>query len=333
MSAGRALGAGELTYAAGYAAAVAEARAIAIKWRDENKIAAAKARKRDSRLSAAGFDSPGMADQLDGAAIECNAIADAIARLTPTPDSERAGGSEAGERQRVALLDLLAVIHRDGGHKTQAIGWELAAKQAMQIVANLHARTPTPERAGGWQQEQVEELAKLIPEVTQADIDMANDYLSSAFRCTATLAERFARHRLATLVQPNPEAGAVEAVARRAYAMRPIKVISQTMAEVTGKPLGAELSWDDIVDGGGNHDGLLWIVGNVLAALAQPTGEQPEAVERVAKAIKSVWDARMQQEADASDGAMDYEPGPWQEWEPEAKAAVAAMARFAGGRP
>ncbi len=36
-------------------------------------------------------------------------------------------------------------------------------------------------------------------EVTQADIDMANDYLSSAFRCTATLAERFARHRIQSL--------------------------------------------------------------------------------------------------------------------------------------
>lgn len=32
-------------------------------------------------------------------------------------------------------------------------------------------------------------------EITQADRDRANEYLSSAFRCTETLAERFARHR------------------------------------------------------------------------------------------------------------------------------------------
>jgi len=38
----------------------------------------------------------------------------------------------------------------------------------------------------------------LPPEgVTQEDIDLANDYLSSAFRCTATLAERFAKARIA----------------------------------------------------------------------------------------------------------------------------------------
>jgi hypothetical protein len=75
----------------------------------------------------------------------------------------------------------------------------------------------------------------------------------------------------------NGQQDQVEAVARRAYAMRPIKVISQALAEVTGKPLGAELTWDDVVDGGGNHDGLLCTVGNVLAALDQPTGEQPGA--------------------------------------------------------
>lgn len=39
---------------------------------------------------------------------------------------------------------------------------------------------------------------KMTEVVIQADLDMANDYLSSAFRCTATLAERFARHRSQT---------------------------------------------------------------------------------------------------------------------------------------
>lgn len=53
-------------------AALREAAAIAEKWRDENRLAAAKCRKRDN----------GMAEMLDGAAIECNAIMGAILNLT-----------------------------------------------------------------------------------------------------------------------------------------------------------------------------------------------------------------------------------------------------------
>jgi len=45
--------------------------------------------------------------------------------------------------------------------------------------------------------------------VTQADIDMANDYFTSAFRCTATLAERFARVRNAAAPQPPATGGAL----------------------------------------------------------------------------------------------------------------------------
>jgi len=55
--------------------------------------------------------------------------------------------------------------------------------------------------------------------------------------------------------------------------------------------------------------------------MTEPSG----AVEAVARAIKAVWDAQSQLEADNSGGAMEYEPGPWQEWEPEARAAIAAM--------
>ena len=55
--------------------------------------------------------------------------------------------------------------------------------------------------------------------------------------------------------------------------------------------------------------------------MTEPSG----AVEAVARAIKAVWDTQSQLEADNSGGAMEYEPGPWQEWEPEARAAIAAM--------
>lgn len=58
-----------------------EAALIAEKWRDENRAAAAKARTRESRMAGLGVDHPGMAEMLDGAAIECNAIAGAIREL------------------------------------------------------------------------------------------------------------------------------------------------------------------------------------------------------------------------------------------------------------
>lgn len=61
-----------------------EAARVADKWRDENKAAAARARTREGRLERAGFDHPGMADMLEGAAIECNAIAQAIRELKGT---------------------------------------------------------------------------------------------------------------------------------------------------------------------------------------------------------------------------------------------------------
>lgn len=61
-----------------------EAALIAEKWRDENKAAAAKARSREHRLSSLGLDHPGMADMLEGAVTECNAIAAAIRELKGT---------------------------------------------------------------------------------------------------------------------------------------------------------------------------------------------------------------------------------------------------------
>lgn len=50
---------------------------------------------------------------------------------------------------RLMLLDLLAVIHRDGGHKTHEIGIKLAWEQAMQLsserIAALRQATPAPD--------------------------------------------------------------------------------------------------------------------------------------------------------------------------------------------
>lgn len=63
----------------GWNAAIDAAEAIALKWRDENRTACIRARKAVSEASQM------MADQLDGAAIECNAIAGAIRELRTKP--------------------------------------------------------------------------------------------------------------------------------------------------------------------------------------------------------------------------------------------------------
>ena len=52
-----------------------DAALMAEKWRDENKAAAARARKSISE------GSQNMAEMLDGAAIECNAIAGEIRKM------------------------------------------------------------------------------------------------------------------------------------------------------------------------------------------------------------------------------------------------------------
>jgi len=68
----------------------------------------------------------------------------------------------------------------------------------------------------------------LPPEgVTQADIDLANDYLSSAFRCTATLAERFAKARIAAT---SAAEGEVEALREEVEANRKDRVRWQSCA-------------------------------------------------------------------------------------------------------
>lgn len=54
---------------------------------------------------------------------------------SPSPDDE----------YRLMLLELLAVIHRDGGHTVQEIGVKLAWQQAMEIVPAERAKRPRVE--------------------------------------------------------------------------------------------------------------------------------------------------------------------------------------------
>jgi len=51
-------------------------------------------------------------------------------------------------------------------------------------------------RTTNWQAAEPQVITIRPVAVEQVDIDLANDYLNSAFRCTATLAERFAKARI-----------------------------------------------------------------------------------------------------------------------------------------
>lgn len=77
-----------------FAAGIEAAAKLAEAWREENKAQAAKDRK---------VGNISMADRLDGAAIECNAFAAAIRRLTPTDtDTAIPAGEDFGVSRRAA---------------------------------------------------------------------------------------------------------------------------------------------------------------------------------------------------------------------------------------
>jgi len=110
------------------ATALAECAAIAERWRDENKASAAKARK-----SARVRGDNGMADQLEGAAIECNAIAQEIRRLAT---AEAASG--AGEREGRFWL----IVREPGKVPERKGSWphrEVAHRLREFIAARPHA--------------------------------------------------------------------------------------------------------------------------------------------------------------------------------------------------
>jgi hypothetical protein len=82
---------------AGWDAAIDAAEALALKWRDENRASRDSARVRGARRNAWDGDQTHliMAEQLDGAAIECHAIAGAIRDLA---SGMSASGQDAEER-------------------------------------------------------------------------------------------------------------------------------------------------------------------------------------------------------------------------------------------
>lgn len=53
-----------------------------------------------------------------------------------------------------------------------------------------------------------------------------------------------------------------------------------------------------------------------------------EMIEVMARAVKAQWDTEMMKQAEESNGILDYEPGEpgdWQEFVPEARAALSAI--------
>lgn len=79
-------------YARGWNAALEAAAAIADKWRDENRVSAAKASRRGRWRHDIDGDETMlvMAEQLDGAAAECAAIRHAIRELAKVEASHEA---------------------------------------------------------------------------------------------------------------------------------------------------------------------------------------------------------------------------------------------------
>lgn len=73
----------------------------------------------------------------------------------PAPASVEADN----DRFRIMLLDLLAVIHGDGGYKTQEIGVDMAHAQALQLSAE---RKAVPVEAEAMRAAADDDLARLI---------------------------------------------------------------------------------------------------------------------------------------------------------------------------
>ena len=88
-------------FLSGFKAAVDEAVAITYKWRDENEAARVKAVRSGRRRW--NFDGAEtqlvMAEQLEGAAIECNAIAQAIRALASAGEAGTAETTKIGSAE------------------------------------------------------------------------------------------------------------------------------------------------------------------------------------------------------------------------------------------
>lgn len=135
----------------------------------------------------------------------------------------------------------------------------------------LYAHPPTPVPAGGWQQEQVEALKSIDAKLWELS-GRHPKREPQAFCDGLEAIEEIVETALASLSQPNPEAGAVEAV-------RALASLDKTFDQWLRAGPNAQPHYADGMRPWGTGD-LRWLsqgIKSALAALAQPTGEQPEA--------------------------------------------------------
>ena len=60
----------------------------------------------------------------------------------------------------------------------------------------------------------------------------------------------------------------IERTARAVYAGWPMTALSRSLAERCGVEVGAVLTWDQVIDAGGDHNGLLRIIELSIAIIA-----------------------------------------------------------------
>lgn len=104
-----------------------------------------------------------------------------------------------GEKYRLMLLDLLAVIHRDGGHRTQELGIKLSYEQALQLSSERQfaesAKSPSDSVR--------EALERIAGSWTQFS-DEPGNALASGYKTQRDMMQQIARAALQSSEADNP---------------------------------------------------------------------------------------------------------------------------------
>ena len=163
-----------------------------------------------------------------------------IGNPLPTTGDVREAAPER-EDYRHALLELLAVIHRDGGQKTQEVGWKLSTEHAMRISAERIASLASPPSA--------HDMRKALEVIAKLD-KRARDY-----RYTDQIDEPW-------MVLTKSEFLALRAAALASSPMDAVKAAAEDEREACAKVADAEAAKRDAESYGGN----LFATGGLVAS-------------------------------------------------------------------